>query len=749
MKTTPWWQPKIALLLSHCYLAFLLLKFDWQNALWFVVFFSISAFGFGSLGHFINDWSDRQHDRASGKLNISESLTPAGRMITLVALLSVAFVPWLFLKTDYIIAIMLLTQTALYLLYSLKPMRLKERSFFGLLTDALYAYALPAVLVFYAAEHFVESHFDMYWYLIVFVWSVLLGVQNIIIHQIDDYENDIQSKTTTWVSRTGKVFARKILLYFVWTYHVFFFVVFVIYTGLKWNFWYITFPLSYLAIQFYSVFSKKSFGNYLKSNLSADLQKLNIHYHHFLPYWTLALLFSVDIKFSALLLLHLLLFNWHRIGWLFKNFIHPPVSKFINYSVYYFRRIIFMQNAEKAMREHYGDYVENMSDKQRRNTLPNIVLANSNINKYTETFVKKHADDLEVMGYYVHRLYGGNLPTAEVKTGVLLSNSKAVRKFHEWKEAFFDLGENYYYKKAFGNYLLNNNIRLVFAEFGTCGVEIFESCKEAGVPLIVMFHGYDVHHAEVLRQNRERYREMFAYASKIIGVSNDILQKLKEEGAPEDKLFYLPCSFNAEVYQYSDHSKNLPVFLSVGRFAETKSPHITILAFNEALKTIPDARLVMIGKDGGGELFEACHILVKALNIESKVEFKGILNSESVYAEMQKARALVQHSVTTPIHGDKEGTPVSVMEAMACGLPVIATRHAGIAEIIEHKRTGILVDEYDYLEMAKQMIRICQDDLLAQSLGKNASENISKNELIADNQKFLAALIETSKLQLP
>ena len=64
------------------------------------------------------------------------------------------------------------------------------------------------------------------------------------------------------------------------------------------------------------------------------------------------------------------------------------------------------------------------------------------------------------------------------------------------------------------------------------------------------------------------------------------------------------------------------IFLSVGRFAETKSPHLTILAFHEVLKSIPDAEFRMIGKDGGGGLFEACHILVKALNIEEKVFFR-------------------------------------------------------------------------------------------------------------------------------
>jgi glycosyltransferase involved in cell wall biosynthesis len=198
---------------------------------------------------------------------------------------------------------------------------------------------------------------------------------------------------------------------------------------------------------------------------------------------------------------------------------------------------------------------------------------------------------------------------------------------------------------------------------------------------------------------------------------------------------------------YSDHSLNLPVFLAVGRFAETKSPHLTILAFNEVLKEIPDARLRMIGKDGGGELFEACHILVKALKIDDKVDFLGIIPPQEVFKEMKNARVFVQHSVTTPIYKDKEGTPVAVMEAMACGLPVVATCHAGIAELITSGENGILVEEYDYLHMAREMVRVCKENNLVSLLGKNASDSIRRNELIVNNSKILVELIEEYKLK--
>jgi glycosyltransferase involved in cell wall biosynthesis len=76
---------------------------------------------------------------------------------------------------------------------------------------------------------------------------------------------------------------------------------------------------------------------------------------------------------------------------------------------------------------------------------------------------------------------------------------------------------------------------------------------------------------------------------------------------------------------------------------------------------------------------------------------------------MHKATALLQHSVT-PVFGraagDSEGTPVVVLEAMACGLPVIGSRHAGIGEVVEHGKSGFLVDERDVAGFSQAMLEL-------------------------------------------
>jgi glycosyltransferase involved in cell wall biosynthesis len=82
------------------------------------------------------------------------------------------------------------------------------------------------------------------------------------------------------------------------------------------------------------------------------------------------------------------------------------------------------------------------------------------------------------------------------------------------------------------------------------------------------------------------------------------------------------------------------------------------------------------------------------------------------------------------------------MEAMSCGLPIIATRHAGIAELIEHGCSGILVEEYDYKTMASEMLQICQSDELVFTFGKQASKQIRNHQLVMNSDQLLAEIVE-------
>jgi colanic acid/amylovoran biosynthesis glycosyltransferase len=99
--------------------------------------------------------------------------------------------------------------------------------------------------------------------------------------------------------------------------------------------------------------------------------------------------------------------------------------------------------------------------------------------------------------------------------------------------------------------------------------------------------------------------------------------------------------------------------------------------------------------------------LCAKLGIKDLVDFPGWCSAKMTRDILNRSDAFVHHSVTPPKSGDREGTTTSTMEAMAMELPVVASNHSGIPEVVEHGVNGLLVDEYDvdsYVEALKSIM---------------------------------------------
>jgi glycosyltransferase involved in cell wall biosynthesis len=90
---------------------------------------------------------------------------------------------------------------------------------------------------------------------------------------------------------------------------------------------------------------------------------------------------------------------------------------------------------------------------------------------------------------------------------------------------------------------------------------------------------------------------------------------------------------------------------------------------------------------------------------------------------------------------DTEGTPVSILEASASGLPVVSTRHAGIPDVIIHERSGYIVEERDVEKMADYMIRLLKNPSLAKDMGSWGKENIRANFSMTRHISLLSEIL--------
>ncbi|TJU80163.1 MAG: colanic acid biosynthesis glycosyltransferase WcaL [Mesorhizobium sp.] len=267
-------------------------------------------------------------------------------------------------------------------------------------------------------------------------------------------------------------------------------------------------------------------------------------------------------------------------------------------------------------------------------------------------------------------------------------------------------------------FLKAHKVDAVLVEYLTMGALFAPACRRAGVRLYAHAHGADSTVMPRKHLWRRRYRRLFASADGIITPSRFIAERLIQIGCPLEKLHVSPCGILPE--RFTPSKRESGRLLVVGRFVEKKSPHLAIEAFARIAPRFPGARLDLVGD---GPLMARSKALVTQENLSDRVVFHGYRSTEFVQGMMQNAAIFVQHSVTAR-NGDMEGLPVSILEAMASALPVVATRHSGIPEAVVDGETGILVDEHDIEGMAEAFASLLAEPHLAAEMGDAGRQRV-------------------------
>ena len=260
---------------------------------------------------------------------------------------------------------------------------------------------------------------------------------------------------------------------------------------------------------------------------------------------------------------------------------------------------------------------------------------------------------------------------------------------------------------------------VVLAQYGMTGAWLTPICKRLSLPIVLHFHGIDASANEIITTWRQAYREAFHYAGATVAVSQKMRDDLIQLGAPPERVVICPYGFSPARFQQADINSNDPILLAVGRLVEKKSPINTLRAFSVVAQQHKKALLQVVGD---GPLRERCVQFVQEHGLQDRVRFMGPLDHDQVAMHMKKARIFVQHSVRAP-NGDCEGTPVAIIEALACGLPVVSTKHAGIPDVVQHGQSGWLVDEGDFESMARHILDLLNNNDRCATMGAHGRQN--------------------------
>ena len=179
-------------------------------------------------------------------------------------------------------------------------------------------------------------------------------------------------------------------------------------------------------------------------------------------------------------------------------------------------------------------------------------------------------------------------------------------------------------------------------------------------------------------------------------------------------------------------------FLAVGRMLPKKGPIYLLESFRLAAGQDRDILLDYIGD---GQLFAAARQFVDACGLQERVRLHGSAAEELRDRLLRECGVFVQHSVTDEATGDEEGLPAAIQEAMAHGLALIATRHAGIPEAVEDGVHGWLVAERDAAAMAAAIVRCAGAPAESAALGKAGYRKAQElYSWPAERERLLAAI---------
>jgi glycosyltransferase involved in cell wall biosynthesis len=269
--------------------------------------------------------------------------------------------------------------------------------------------------------------------------------------------------------------------------------------------------------------------------------------------------------------------------------------------------------------------------------------------------------------------------------------------------------------------LTKTRARLLHIYFGHIAVHLLPLIRAWENPSIVSFHGADA----MVDMNEPAYREatlrMLELVRLVLVRSESLQRALIDLGCEPAKIKIQRTGIPVEEFAFRERS--FPTdgewrLLQAGRLIEKKGLPVTLRAFAAFLRQYPNATLTIAGE---GPLLPELQKIARELKIADRVSFAGFISQEQI-REIYYQSHIFLHPSHTGQDGNQEGIPNSMLEAMATGLPVFATKHGGIPEAIENDASGVLVPERNGEALARALLDAARDCDFLSRIARGAAE---------------------------
>ncbi|MBW3629612.1 MAG: glycosyltransferase [Gemmatimonadetes bacterium] len=251
-------------------------------------------------------------------------------------------------------------------------------------------------------------------------------------------------------------------------------------------------------------------------------------------------------------------------------------------------------------------------------------------------------------------------------------------------------------------------VRLLHAHFGLNAIRGLPLARALRVPMLVSFYGRDMyHHRDGASGLRRSYRRVFAEGAGFIAEGPAAREQLVRIGCPPEKIHIHRLGIDLSEIPVSLRyiGAGTPVrVLMAARFTEKKGLPYGVEAFCRVAATDSRLHLTIVGEadasDAEQRIRQQIHALVARSGVASRVRFAGFLSNAELHALAREHHLFVHPSIRAA-QGDAEGGhPVVITEMAAAGMPVIATRHCDIPEVVVDRQTGWLCEERSVEQLA-------------------------------------------------
>jgi glycosyltransferase involved in cell wall biosynthesis len=280
------------------------------------------------------------------------------------------------------------------------------------------------------------------------------------------------------------------------------------------------------------------------------------------------------------------------------------------------------------------------------------------------------------------------------------------------------------------------NAELLHIYFGHIAVHLLPLIYEWPKPSLVSFHGADVL-VDMEKPAYQKATQQMLEAVKTVLVRSESLRRaIVNLGCDEKKIEVQRTGIPLDEFPF--RGRSFPEdeewrFVQACRLIEKKGLPVTLTAFAAFLKRYPQARLTIAGE---GPLLSELQQLARQVKIDHHVTFTGFISQEQLRAVYYGSHIFL-HPSETGSDGNQEGVPNSMLEAMASGLPVFATKHGGIPEAIENGVSGILVPEHDTNALSDALLQGAREPQLLARLARQGAETVRAKFDLATQVRLL------------